>query len=77
MHFEPQRTRPIHSYRFSMIPMPMAPPAMTACCAQARYANVQLKEGRSGTMLMVDIETEFRTEAGELLLINRQTLIWR
>jgi hypothetical protein len=28
-------------------------------------------------MLLVDIETEFRTEAGELLLINRQTLIWR
>ena len=37
------------------------------CVAQARYANVQLKEGRSGTMLMVDIETEFRTEAGDLL----------
>jgi len=47
------------------------------CVANARYANVQVKEGRSGTMLMVDIETEFRTEAGELLLINRQTLIWR
>ena len=47
------------------------------CVARARYANVQLKEGRSGTMLMVDIESEFRTEAGELLLINRQTLIWR
>ena len=47
------------------------------CFARARYANVQLKEGRSGTMLMVDIETEFRTEAGDLLLINRQTLIWR
>jgi len=28
-------------------------------------------------MLLVDIETEFRTEAGELLLVNRQTLIWR
>ena len=47
------------------------------CVARARYANVQVKEGRSGTMLMVDIETEFRTEAGDLLLINRQTLIWR
>ena len=47
------------------------------CVARARYANVQLKEGRSGPMLMVDIETEFRSEAGELLLINRQTLIWR
>jgi hypothetical protein len=38
---------------------------------------VVLKEGKSGQMLLVDIETEFRTEAGELLLINRQTLIWR
>jgi hypothetical protein len=47
------------------------------CTAQARYANVQLKEGKSGQMLLVDIETEFRTEAGELLLVNRQTLIWR
>jgi N-terminal half of MaoC dehydratase len=47
------------------------------CTAQARYANVVLKEGKSGQMLLVDIETEFRTEAGELLLINRQTLIWR
>jgi hypothetical protein len=47
------------------------------CVARARYANVVLKEGKSGQMLMVDIETEFRTEAGELLLINRQTLIWR
>jgi hypothetical protein len=47
------------------------------CTAQARYANVLLKDGKSGQMLLVDIETEFRTEAGELLLINRQTLIWR
>jgi hydroxyacyl-ACP dehydratase HTD2-like protein with hotdog domain len=47
------------------------------CVARARYANVTLKQGKSGTMLLVDVETEFRTEAGELLLINRQTLIWR
>jgi len=47
------------------------------CVAKARYANVNLKQGKSGTMLLVDVETEFRTEAGELLLINRQTLIWR
>ena len=47
------------------------------CVAQARYANVVLKEGRSGQMLMVDVETEFRTEAGDMLLVNRQTLIWR
>jgi len=47
------------------------------CVAQARYASVVLKEGKSGQMLLVDIETEFRTDAGELLLVNRQTLIWR
>jgi len=45
--------------------------------AKARYADVQLKQGKSGSLLLVVIETEFRTEAGELLLINRQTLIWR
>lgn len=47
------------------------------CVAQARYANVVLKEGKSGQMLLVDVETEFRTEQGEMLLVNRQTLIWR
>ncbi|MES3000752.1 MAG: MaoC family dehydratase N-terminal domain-containing protein [Pseudomonadota bacterium] len=47
------------------------------CTAQARYASVVLKEGKSGKMLLVDIETEFRNQAAELLLINRQTLIWR
>lgn len=47
------------------------------CVAQARYADVVLKEGRSGQMLMVNVETEFRTAAGELLLVNCQTLIWR
>jgi hypothetical protein len=47
------------------------------CVAQARYSDVQLKQGKSGVMLLVVIETEFRTEADELLLVNRQTLIWR
>lgn len=47
------------------------------CVAQARYANVVLKDGKAGQMLLVDIETEFRNEQGDLLLINRQTLIWR
>ena len=47
------------------------------CVAKARYADVRLKQGKSGAMLLVTIETEFSTEAGELLLINRQTLIWR
>jgi multisubunit Na+/H+ antiporter MnhE subunit len=45
--------------------------------AQAKYANIVLKEGKNGQMLLVDIETTFRTEVGDLLLINRQTLIWR
>jgi len=47
------------------------------CVAQAKYANIVLKEGKNGQMLLVDIETTFRTEVGDLLLINRQTLIWR
>jgi hydroxyacyl-ACP dehydratase HTD2-like protein with hotdog domain len=47
------------------------------CVAKARYADVRLKEGKSGAMLLTTIETEFTTESGELLAINRQTLIWR
>jgi hypothetical protein len=47
------------------------------CVAKARYADVQLKQGKSGSLLLMVIETEFHTEAGELLLVNRQTLIWR
>lgn len=45
--------------------------------ARPRYASVTLKQGKSGTLLVVVIETEFSTEAGEKLLINRQSLIWR
>jgi MaoC dehydratase-like protein len=45
--------------------------------ARARYADVQLKKGKSGALLLVVIETTFTTEAGEPLLVNRQTLIWR
>lgn len=47
------------------------------CVAQARYASVELKEGKSGQTLIVKIETVFRTEGGEPLLIGRQTLLWR
>jgi len=47
------------------------------CVAKARYADVRLKEGKSGAMLLTTVETEFTTESGELLAINRQTLIWR
>lgn len=43
----------------------------------SRYQDVQLKEGKSGKMLLVTIETELRNDRQELLLINRQTLIWR
>src|ERR1700687_624105 len=45
------------------------------CVAKARYADVRLKQGKSGAILLVTIETEFRSENGELLVINRQTLI--
>ena len=47
------------------------------CVAKARYADVQLKKGKSGALLLVVIETVFSTETGERLLVNRQTLIWR
>ncbi|MGE4238894.1 FAS1-like dehydratase domain-containing protein [Ramlibacter sp.] len=47
------------------------------CVAQARYASVELKQAKSGPMLVVQIETEFRTDAGDRLLISRQTLLWR
>jgi N-terminal half of MaoC dehydratase len=45
--------------------------------AQARYAEVTVKQGRSGAFLLVVIETEFSTTGGEKLLLNRQSLIWR
>jgi hypothetical protein len=47
------------------------------CVANATYQDVTLKEGKSGFLLFVVIETTFSTETGEKLLINRQTLIWR
>lgn len=47
------------------------------CVANARYADVRLKQGKSGQMLLVTIETRFTTDGGELLAVNRQTLIWR
>jgi hypothetical protein len=45
--------------------------------AKPKYVDVTLKEGKSGRMLLVTIETRFTTESGEPLLLNRQTLIWR
>jgi hypothetical protein len=45
--------------------------------ARPKYVDVTLKQGKSGHMLLVTIETRFTTESDEPLLINRQTLIWR
>jgi N-terminal half of MaoC dehydratase len=45
--------------------------------ATPRYRSIELKHGRSGDILLVVIETCFTTETGELLLVNRQTAIWR
>ncbi len=47
------------------------------CVATARYADVQVKHGKSGAMLIVTIETTFTTLDGDLLLVNKQSLIWR
>ncbi|MBP0443515.1 MaoC family dehydratase N-terminal domain-containing protein [Roseomonas sp. SSH11] len=44
---------------------------------KSRYADIQEKETRSGPMLLVIIETEFTTEAGQLLLRARKTIIRR
>jgi hypothetical protein len=43
----------------------------------SRYVDVSLKEGKSGKLLVVVIETDVRTQDGEPLLLNRQSLIWR
>jgi hypothetical protein len=45
--------------------------------AHPRYVDVTLKQGKSGNLLVVVIETRFTTEAGEPLLTNKQSLIWR
>ncbi|MBI2727733.1 MAG: MaoC family dehydratase N-terminal domain-containing protein [Polaromonas sp.] len=47
------------------------------CVVTPRYADVKLKEGKNGFILLVVVETTYRTEQGEMLLVNRQTLIWR
>lgn len=47
------------------------------CLVTPRYANVTLKRGSKGNLLLVDVETVYHTEAGEKLFVNKQTLIWR
>ena len=71
----------ISSLDFGPVPKPIRRPIglrlPKKCVANARYADVQLKQGKSGSLLLVVIETTFSTEQGERLLVNRQTLIWR
>jgi hypothetical protein len=43
----------------------------------SRYVDVSLKDGKNGKLLVVVIETDVRTQDGEPLLLNRQSLIWR
>jgi hypothetical protein len=45
--------------------------------AKPRYKSIELKHTRNGEMLVVVIETRWETEAGELLMINRQTSLRR
>lgn len=45
--------------------------------ATSRYLQIFQKEGRTGPMIFVVIETEYATDMGELLLVSRQTQIWR
>jgi len=45
--------------------------------AKPRYKSVDLKQTRSGPMLVVVIETRWETETGDLLMINRQTSLRR
>lgn len=44
---------------------------------KSRYADIQERQSKSGPMLLVIIETEFTTEAGQLLLRARKTIIRR
>lgn len=47
------------------------------CVATARYSDIQVKQTKSAVMLLVTIETRFQNDQRDLLIINRQTLIWR
>jgi hypothetical protein len=44
---------------------------------KSRYADIQERQSKSGPMLLVIFETEFTTEAGQLLLRARKTIIRR
>jgi hypothetical protein len=44
---------------------------------KSRYADIYERETKSGPMIFVIIETEYSTEAGELLMRARKTIIRR
>lgn len=44
---------------------------------QSRFLDIYERESKTGTMIFVIIETEFMTEAGQLLLRARKTIIRR
>lgn len=44
---------------------------------QERYAEIREKDSAKGPMLLVTVEAEYRTEAGELLLKARRTVLRR
>jgi acyl dehydratase len=45
--------------------------------ATSRYADVQVREGSTGQMIFVTIETTYAKQTGQLLEKVRETLVWR
>ena len=45
--------------------------------ARPRYRSIDIKQTRNGPMMIVVIETRWETDAGDLLMINRQTSLRR
>lgn len=45
--------------------------------ATASYKSIALRKGKSGDMLIVVIETNFKNDRGDDLVTVRQTAIWR
>jgi acyl dehydratase len=48
-----------------------------AISTQSRYVQIEDREGRSGPMVVVSIETDYRNQDDELLMRVRSTFIWR
>ncbi|GAA5233319.1 FAS1-like dehydratase domain-containing protein [Verticiella sediminum] len=45
-------------------------------CTRSRYADIREKEGRKGPMVVVIVENDYSTAAGELLLRVKRTYLW-